>query len=298
MPGMLSLQRVDSLTKPKTLDLFLDYPPVSVERFMGKHIAILGVTGSGKSMTGGTLLEKLIGAGFKALVIDIEGDYHTLAKLYPGKVAVFGHKRSEKSPGINAAGLRKMVSRIIDDRVSAVLVVRQYSTEERLAIIREALELFYARMDGESPNMVVMVYLAEVHLYCPQSGAEDGDLSKLISITYAKLGRKRGITLVVDSQRPADVNKGLLTQCRIKFLHGVDYPTDIDTYSAIVDVGGESRQQNRAFVRGMVRRFAPGQCLFVYPALGDEYDSGFRRVHVRPRESHHPSRTPGLEALD
>jgi hypothetical protein len=55
----------------------------------------------------------------------------------------------------------------------------------------------------------------EAHLYMPQrnaAGASD-DISLDIFERIAKEGRKYGVSLVVISQRPSEVNKTMLSQC-------------------------------------------------------------------------------------
>jgi len=55
----------------------------------------------------------------------------------------------------------------------------------------------------------------EAHLYMPQRNAADSadDISLDIFERIAKEGRKYGISLIVISQRPSEVNKTLLSQC-------------------------------------------------------------------------------------
>lgn len=51
---------------------------VPLSRLFGRHLAIVGATGSGKSWTLGHLAESVAEAGGKMLVIDATGEYHTL----------------------------------------------------------------------------------------------------------------------------------------------------------------------------------------------------------------------------
>ena len=55
----------------------------------------------------------------------------------------------------------------------------------------------------------------EAHLYMPQRGLVDSADSVSINIfeRIAKEGRKYGVSLVVISQRPSEVNKTMLSQC-------------------------------------------------------------------------------------
>jgi DNA helicase HerA-like ATPase len=60
----------------------------------------------------------------------------------------------------------------------------------------------------------IAIFCDEAHLYLPVSAADSMDERGLKSFErIAKEGRKYGVSLVVISQRPADVSKTILSQC-------------------------------------------------------------------------------------
>ena len=66
----------------------------------------------------------------------------------------------------------------------------------------------------ENQRHPIALFCDEAHLYIPASikgGMEEKGLSNFERI--AKEGRKYGVSLVVISQRPSDVNKTILSQC-------------------------------------------------------------------------------------
>ncbi|MBN1389318.1 MAG: ATP-binding protein [Candidatus Thermoplasmatota archaeon] len=82
--------------------------------------------------------------------------------------------------------------------------------------------LFNARKDCLIPPFMLVV--EEAHNFCPQSGPA---ITSSILRTIASEGRKFGLGLTVVSQRPAKVDKNVLSQCGTQVLLKVTNPNDI-----------------------------------------------------------------------
>ncbi|MFN8619856.1 MAG: ATP-binding protein [Chloroflexota bacterium] len=54
---------------------------IAPERLFGRHCAVLGATGGGKSWTVARLVEQVVNVGGKAILLDATGEYHTLGDL-------------------------------------------------------------------------------------------------------------------------------------------------------------------------------------------------------------------------
>ena len=70
----------------------------------------------------------------------------------------------------------------------------------------------------------IITFVDEVQNYCPQKKKA---LSKESIICLVKEGRKFGCGVVIMSQRPADVDKGIISQCGTKFCLQVTNDNDI-----------------------------------------------------------------------
>jgi len=83
-------------------------------------------------------------------------------------------------------------------------------------------KLFSARKENLIPPFMLVV--EEAHNFCPQSGPA---ITSSILKSIASEGRKFGLGLAVVSQRPAKVDKNVLSQCGTQILLKVTNPNDI-----------------------------------------------------------------------
>jgi hypothetical protein len=83
-------------------------------------------------------------------------------------------------------------------------------------------KLFQARKDGLIPPFMLVV--EEAHNFCPQGSTV---ITSQVLQTLASEGRKFGLGLTVVSQRPAKVDKNVLSQCGTQILMKVTNPNDL-----------------------------------------------------------------------
>src|SRR5215472_7976603 len=92
---------------------------LQTQTLVGRSIAVLGITGSGKTNTAAVLIEELLEAGLPLTIVDIEGEYWGLKERF--EILVAG--RSEHSELLigpeNAASLAEIsltrgISTILD----------------------------------------------------------------------------------------------------------------------------------------------------------------------------------------
>ncbi len=100
---------------------------------------------------------------------------------------------------------------------------------QQIVVLKVAKELFVARKKGKIPEFFLV--LEEAHNFCPERGLGEVASSKILR-TIASEGRKFGVGLCVISQRPAKVDKNVLSQCSTQIILKVTNPNDI---KAIMD---------------------------------------------------------------
>ncbi len=147
-------------------------------------------------------------------------------------------------------------------------------TQELQGIIVARLcnELFQARKRGKIPPAMLVV--EEAHNFCPEKGLEKSVSSNILR-TIASEGRKFGLGIMVVSQRPARIDKNVLSQCNAQIILKVTNPNDLRAISKGLE----------GFYSGMeeeIRRLQPGVALVVsndieHPIL----------VDIRTRKSKH-----------
>jgi len=95
---------------------------------------------------------------------------------------------------------------------------------QQMIVFKVVEELFSARKKGEIPGFVLV--LEEAHNFCPERGYGEVASSKIVR-TIASEGRKFGISLCAISQRPARVDKNVLSQCNTQIILKVTNPNDL-----------------------------------------------------------------------
>jgi hypothetical protein len=103
---------------------------------------------------------------------------------------------------------------------------------QQMVVLKFAEELFYARKRGRIPPFLFV--LEEAHNFCPERGLGEVASSRIIR-TIASEGRKFGMGLMVVSQRPANVDKNILSQCNTQIILKVTNPNDLKAISESVE---------------------------------------------------------------
>jgi uncharacterized protein len=143
---------------------------------------------------------------------------------------------------------------------------------QQLVVARLTRELFHMRTIGKIPELFYLV--EESHNFCPERGFGDV-MSSSIMRTIAGEGRKFGFHLCVVSQRPARVDKNVLSQCTSQIILKVTNPNDLKAI----------RQSIEGFTAGMeeeIQNLSVGHALIVSEALKQPIT-----VDIRTRETKH-----------
>jgi DNA helicase HerA-like ATPase len=101
---------------------------------------------------------------------------------------------------------------------------------QEMVIARVATKLFQARKLNKIPPMMLIV--EEAHNFCPQQG---GAMTLGVMKTIASEGRKFGLGLTVVSQRPAKIDKNVLSQCATQVILKVTNPNDLKAITQSIE---------------------------------------------------------------
>jgi len=93
-----------------------------------------------------------------------------------------------------------------------------------VVVARLTKELFDDRKTGKIPPFLLIV--EEAHNYCPERGFGTAVSSNMLR-TVASEGRKFGMGLCIVSQRPAKVDKNIISQCNTNIIFKVTNPNDL-----------------------------------------------------------------------
>ncbi|MGA9141359.1 MAG: DUF87 domain-containing protein [Methanocella sp.] len=143
---------------------------------------------------------------------------------------------------------------------------------QQIIIARLLSQLFEARKAGAVPPGLVVV--EEAHLFCPERGFLKTTSGEVLR-TIASEGRKFGLGLMIVSQRPAKVDKNVLSQCSTQIIMRVTNPNDLKAITKSLEgISSELEEE--------IKRLPPGVALFVSPDIPRPI-----MVQVRVRRSKH-----------
>lgn len=244
-----------------------------ISAVIGESIAVLGIKGSGKTNTAAVLIEELLAKGLPMAIVDIEGEYWGLRERFDILVAGKSpHVDLEVSP--DQAGQLAEFSLL--QNVPVILDVSEFEEDQTHSFLLAFFErLWKLNFTHRKPYQVV---LEEAHEFVPQGTRNP---LKQVLTRFALRGRKRGFGLISISQRSAKVEKDILTQAGIAFLHRVVHPVDIKVYQDIIPL--PARQ-----VEEMIAQLGNGQAIALF-------NNQVEVIHVRLRHTFHAGATPELD---
>ena len=143
---------------------------------------------------------------------------------------------------------------------------------QSMIVSRLLTEIFEARKRRLiSPGMVVV---EEAHNYIPERGTGSAASTNIVR-TIAAEGRKFGLGLMVISQRPARVDKNVISQCNTQIIMRVTNPNDLKALSKGLEGMTTELEEE-------IKRLPPGVAMLV----SNEIERPIT-VNVRPRKSRH-----------
>jgi hypothetical protein len=174
-------------------------------------IAIVGRTGSGKSYSAKGLIEPELESGARVCVIDPTGAWWGLRLRPDGvtpafPVVIFGGDHADVP--IAADQGERLADVVVDGRAAqSVVDVSDMSTGEQIRFLTPFLERLYTR--NRTPLTLVM---DEADLMAPQQGMPEQMRLKGATNKIVRRGRIKGFRPIMITQRPAVLDKSVLSQ--------------------------------------------------------------------------------------
>lgn len=222
--------------------------PVFLNKFdaISHHTAILGVTGTGKSVFARDLIRRIAEDGVKVLVVDfteeyraklpagsfrpilapaIENDVYTQVDILSNELAKFENQRSQAVIDHAEGELRDRFGPALDEFLLAdenIALVELPDVENSgsiLSFTRWLLKTLFEKAKAQDIHgRRVCIVLEEAHTVVPEwnfMSTEDKTAKSLVNQIgqIALQGRKYGVGFFVIAQRTANVSKTVLTQC-------------------------------------------------------------------------------------
>lgn len=200
----------------KTLDFSPDLKlPVDV---VTQKLAFLGVSGSGKSYGAGKLVELLSAASAPFAIVDNVGNWYGLRLAKDGKssgiaIPILGGKHGDV-PLAPEHG-RLVAETLCRTGASVVIDVSDFTGGEARRFVTDfATAMLRGHKAQPAPRLILW---EECHQFVPQF--VKGDVAVMVGAVerLVKTGRNYGVGTVLISQRPAAVNKDVLSQVETVF---------------------------------------------------------------------------------
>mgnify|MGYP006295075929 CR=1 FL=1 len=247
-----------------------------LEEIIGKCVGILGIRGSGKSNTAGVIFEELLNHNYPLTVVDIDGEYFGLKEEY--ELLVIGEGENVDL-NIEPEDAEQVAEISIRQSIPVVLDLSGFLKSDQ----RSMLKSYFTRLWNLAGKLrkPYMIGIEESHEYIPQGKKEE--LKEIIT-RIALRGRKRGLGAVILSQRSAKVEKDVLTQAGMLFLHRVIHEADMKVYNDLLP-------WKKSKVKKIVGSLQTGECVFLN-------EKSARKIYVRERSTFHAGFTPSLDTVE
>jgi hypothetical protein len=221
-----------------------NYPVVAdAETLVTHHTAILGITGTGKSVFTRNLIKTISKDNTKTIVVDLTGEYQekingiveivsstnatqifdSISKIY-GENAKFANQRDQFIITSN----EETISNLLYKEIKAFVDSQNYiglfnipditNSDNILEYTKYFFKILFKYAKENVSNNKICVVLEEAHTLVPEynsMGVADNS-SKATVNTIAQIalqGRKYNVGFIVVAQRTANVSKTVLTQC-------------------------------------------------------------------------------------
>ena len=250
----------------------------------GQTFAILGIRGAGKSTTAAVMAEEMCKAKLPWVALDPVGTWWGLRANADGKpsdfpVVVLGGPKGDLP--IERDSGRKIAEALISERVFAVIDLSQESKRTWRRFVTD-FSLALMEMNPAEPRHI---FIEEAPEFVPQRTkvAITAECKEAVE-RLVRLGRNRGYGATLISQRPATVDKDVLSQCENLI---VLRTTGAHDRKALKEWLGEKQVSDHEDFLGQLGSFADGEGFFWSPA----WIRAFKHIKVRQRSSYHPGAT-------
>jgi hypothetical protein len=219
----------------------------NVATLIDTRLLIQASSGGGKSWAIRRILEQTNGK-VQQLVIDPEGEFHTLRERYdyvyaaPHGGDTVAHPRS--------AAL--LAERLLELGASAILDIFELKPDPRREFVRRFLEALV-----EVPKRLyhpVLVILDEAHDYAPEGRQCE---STAAVVDEAARGRKRGQSLVLATQRISKLSKDAAAELKNRLIGGTFLDLDIKRAGDELGTDKEGSRKLRELDQGWFWAFGP-----------------------------------------
>jgi len=198
----------------------------------GLRIAILAMSGHGKSNAAADVVEDVLDQKGQAIILEPITEWHTLKARYNNVVTVGGEFQDLP---LEHDFAREYVHASLENGVNLVVNVSDLEEEsEQRKFVADFLWNLYR--SEQKYRRVVFLAVEEADTWAPQMWDQTSKQSLARVSLIAKHGRKIGIFPIFITQRPADFHKSPLSQCNVILFGKFTSSADLDLKTGVMFV--------------------------------------------------------------
>lgn len=262
--------------------------------FATEASAVLARRGRGKTYAASVIAEELAEAGQPFVVLDPVGVWWGLRSSADGRhdgldVTILGGEHGDLP--LEATSGTRIATFVVDNPAAYILDLSSFESKgQQDRFVSDFAERLYRYKAAAERRTPITLIIDEADQFAPQKPRQDergGYAQRMLGALEAivRLGRARGLGCVLITQRPAVLNKNVLTQAGALILLGITGPQD---RKAIDDwVSGHADAVQRAEVIGSLAGLGVGEAWVWWPT-----EELLARVQIRRRRTFDSSSTP------
>lgn len=210
-------ERVPTMTKLRLAD-DLQLPA----EIAGQTVGLVGIRGSGKTNTAGVIAEELLDRHQPIVVLDPTDAWWGLRSGYP--VFIFGGPHGD-IPLAETDG-KVLAEFVVTEQVPLILSLRHLRKNAQRRFVTDFCEELYHLKGRDEYRSPLTVFLDEASLFIPQRVL--GEAARTVGAVEDLIarGRNSGFGVVLINQRPATINKDVLSQADTILSHRLTSPQD------------------------------------------------------------------------
>lgn len=231
------------------------------------RLGFIGTSGSGKTYNAGTAIEMLLAKHARAVIVDPLGAWWGLRLLADGKtpsnfnVVIFGGEHGDLPLNDQAGALiGETVATMAESCIIDLSKLPSRSAERRFMVA--FLETIYRKAPGDPFHLVV----DEADLFAPQKPQKGDEVLLGHMDNIVRRGRMRGFIPWLISQRPAVLNKNVLSQVDGLLAFKLTASQDRDALDGWIE--GQAEKAQGKEIKDSLPTFQVGEGLIWLPGHG------------------------------
>lgn len=210
---------------------------------VGETLTILAKRDAGKSYTAKLIVEELLEHGRQVVVLDPIGHWYGLRTLADGKpgypiIVMGGDNPAHRDVPLEPTSGKVIADFVVDERASVVLDISPWTKGEQVRFVTDFASRLY-----QKNRSALSVVCEEADMFAPQRPfGEEARCLRAMQV-LSKQGRGRGIGVISITQRPATLNKDVLTQSEMLIVLKVLAPQDRAAIHEWVKVAGDTDKE-------------------------------------------------------